>query len=76
MNAEEYYRKNDFPILDKFDKKSPKFDYYDFIDFAESYHKAKLNLLTITVACGNCDSEDSDMYCQKCYDIAYDRIGY
>ena len=47
MNAEEYYRKKDYPILDKFDKKAPKFDYYDFIDFAESYYKAKLNLLTI-----------------------------
>ncbi len=49
MNAEKYYIKKDYPILDKFDKKAPKFDYYDFIDFAESYHKAKLNLLTIPV---------------------------
>lgn len=42
MTAEEFYTKQGYPILDKFDKKAPKFDYYDFIDFAESHHKAKL----------------------------------
>lgn len=28
------------------------------------------------VACGNCDNGESEMYCQKCYDIAYESIGY
>jgi hypothetical protein len=23
--------------------------------------------------CGNCDSEESNMYCQKCYDIAFNQ---
>jgi len=62
MNAEEYYRKKDYPILDKFDKKAPKFDYYDFIDFAESYHKAKLNLLTLTDVVGQSEQYHCELY--------------
>ena len=62
MNAEEYYRKKDYPILDKFDKKAPKFDYYDFIDFAESYHKAKLNLLTIPDVVGRSEQYHCELY--------------
>ena len=26
------------------------------------------------VACGNCNSEPSDMYCEKCYHNAWDRV--
>ena len=37
MTPEEYYKKRDYPTLDKFDKKAPKFDYYDLVDFAEQY---------------------------------------
>ena len=65
MNAEEYYRKKDYPILDKFDKKAPKFDYYDFIDFAESYHKAKLNLLTIPDVVGRSEQLCEHHYIKK-----------
>jgi len=53
MNTEDYYKKNNYPIMDKFDKKVPKFDYYDLIGFAESYHTAKLNLLTMPAECGS-----------------------
>jgi len=47
MTPEEHYKKIDYPTLDKFDKKAHKFDYYDLLDFAESYHQAKLKLLGI-----------------------------
>jgi len=42
MNAEEYYRKKDYPVLDKHDKSIARFDYWDFIDFAEAYHQSKV----------------------------------
>jgi len=54
MTAEEYYRKKDYPVLDKYDKKISKFDYWDFIDFAENYHKSKLKLLNIGVVMPCC----------------------
>ena len=33
----------------------------------------RLYFVSTTVNCGNCDDEESNMYCQKCYDIAYDK---
>jgi len=44
MNAEEYYKQENYPILDKFDKKALKFDYYDMINFAENYANEQLKL--------------------------------
>jgi len=77
MTPEEYYKKRDYPTLDKFDKKAPKFDYYDLVDFAESYHQAKLKLLSIAnvskakrtaCRCGRPYSEKDlqDGMCNKC----------
>ena len=47
-------------------------------EIEQIYNKQQLPIhgVSKSVACGNCDSEESDMYCQKCYDIAYDGIGY
>jgi len=46
MTAEEFYKIKDYPNYDKFDKKVPKFDYYDMLDFAEAYHKAKVEAIS------------------------------
>ena len=45
MNTEQFYIKRGYPQLDQFDKKVAKFDYYELLDFAEAYHKMKLNQL-------------------------------
>ena len=57
MTPEEYYKEVVKLDMDKFDKKAPKFDYYDLIDFADSYHKKQLALFGVSksVVCGNCD---------------------
>jgi len=47
MTAEEFHKETVNLDLDKFDKKAPKFDYYDLIDFAESYHKKQLTLTDV-----------------------------
>jgi len=44
MTAEEHYKEVVKLDMDKFDKKAPKFDYYDLLDFAESYYKKQLTL--------------------------------
>jgi len=46
MTAEEFYNEKKYPEYDKFDKKVPKFDYYDMLDFAEAYHKAKVEAIS------------------------------
>ena len=74
-------------ILEYFEKKYPDLHVRDVIECGEpidlnelskEYCKEQLRIGSVSksVACGNCDSEESDMYCQKCYDIAYDGIGY
>lgn len=47
MTTEEHYINRGYPTLDKFDKKAPKFDYYDLMDFAESYNQAKLEFMVM-----------------------------
>jgi hypothetical protein len=47
MTPEEYYKEVVKLDMDKFDKKAPKFDYYDLIDFADSYHKKQLTLTDV-----------------------------
>lgn len=37
MNVEQFYIRRGYPQLDPFDKKVPKFDYYDMLSFAEAY---------------------------------------
>jgi len=37
MTVEEFYQSSDFPELDKHDRKSAAFTYYDMLDFAERY---------------------------------------
>ena len=64
MTTEEHYINRDYPTLDKFDKKVPKFDYYDLVDFAESYYQAKLKLLGIGDAVGQ--SEQYTCECKVC----------
>ena len=44
MNAEEYYKKEGYLEMDSFDKKMLQFNYYELIEFAEDYYKAKLDL--------------------------------
>ena len=46
MTAEEFYKIKDYPNYDKFDKKVPKFDYYDMLDFAEAYHKERVEAIS------------------------------
>ena len=51
MTAEEHYKEVVKLDMDKFDKKAPKFDYYDLLDFAESYHKKQLTLTDASQHC-------------------------
>ena len=44
MTPEEFYIKQKYPNYDKFDKKVPKFDYYDLVGFAQDYYNAKIKL--------------------------------
>jgi hypothetical protein len=57
MTPEEYYKEVVKLDMDKFDKKAPKFDYYDLIDFADSYHKKQLTLTDVVASLLCVDSE-------------------
>ena len=48
MTPEEHYKEVVKLDMDKFDKKMPKFDYYDLLDFADSYYKKQLTLNNVT----------------------------
>jgi len=48
MTPEEHFKEVVKLDMDKFDKKAPKFDYYDLLDFAESYCKNQLNLTDVS----------------------------
>lgn len=48
MTPEEHYKDVVKLDMDKFDKKVPKFDYYDLLDFAESYYKKQLTLTEVS----------------------------
>ena len=48
MTPEEHYKEVVKLDMDKFDKKAPKFDYYDLLDFAESYYKKQLTLTDVS----------------------------
>ena len=50
MTPEDYYKRENYPVLDKFDKKAPKFDYYDVIQFADEYHKEQLSINSVVKA--------------------------
>ena len=39
----QYYTNPVYVPKDKHDKRIPKWDYYDILDFAEAYHKAKVD---------------------------------
>ncbi|WP_296635978.1 hypothetical protein [Polaribacter sp.] len=56
MTPEEHYKEVVKLDIDKFDKKARKFDYYDLLDFAESYYKKKLTLIDV-VKSFYCDDE-------------------
>ena len=69
MTPEEHYKEVVKLDMDKFDKKAPKFDYYDLLDFADSYYKKQLTLTDVVSTC--CDKVPSDSYylgttCLKC----------
>lgn len=49
MTPEEHYKEVVKLDMDKFDKKAPKFDYYDLIEFADSYHKKQLTLTDVSI---------------------------
>ena len=48
MTPEEHFKEVVKLDMDKFDKKAPKFDYYDLLDFAESYCKNQLTLTDVS----------------------------
>lgn len=48
MTPEEHYKEVVKLDMDKFDKKTPKFDYYDLLNFADSYHKKQLTLTDVS----------------------------
>jgi hypothetical protein len=72
MTPEEYYKEVVKLDMDKFDKKAPKFDYYDLIDFADSYHKKQLTLTDVVSSaskcytCDNCGRVRNDAGCIVC----------
>ena len=47
MTPEEYYKEVVKLDMDKFDKKAHKFDYYDLLDFADSYYKKQLTIADV-----------------------------
>jgi hypothetical protein len=47
MTPEEHYKEVVKSDMDKFNKKAPKFDYYDLLDFADSYYKKQLTLTDV-----------------------------
>lgn len=47
MSTEEFYKKLGYPEMDKFDKKSPKFDYHTLLEFAEEYANEQLKLCDV-----------------------------
>ena len=57
MTPEEYYKEVVKLDMDKFDKKAPKFDYYDLLDFADSYHKKQLTLTDVVSSFITADDE-------------------
>lgn len=38
MKAKDFYKKEGYSELDKYDRKMPSYTYYDLIEFAEKYH--------------------------------------
>ena len=80
MTPEEHYKEVVKLDMDKFDKKMPKFDYYDLLDFADSYYKKQLTLTDVvvpkgTLVCDNCETKlkaqyhtPKGIFCIKCKD--------
>lgn len=48
MTPEEYYTQENYPVMDRFDKKTGRFSYYDLLEFAEEYHKKQLSLCCVS----------------------------
>ena len=50
--------------------------YTEETESALIHHVKALSIDSVSkiVACGNCNSEPSDMYCEKCYHNAWDRV--
>jgi hypothetical protein len=53
MTVEEFYQSTDFPQLDKHDRKSAMFTYYDLLDFAERYAEQDAFSVGYACACAN-----------------------
>ena len=69
MTPEEHYKEVVKLDMDKFDKKMPKFDYYDLLDFADSYYKKQLTLTDVvkSFVCPNGCGKNGDMgSCIEC----------
>ena len=45
---EEFYKETGGIEYDKFDKKAPKFTYYDMIGFADAYHSKQLIIADVS----------------------------
>ncbi len=78
MTPEEHYKEVVKLDMDKFDKKAPKFDYYDLLDFAESYYKKQLTLTDVSqqrellLAYAKYHNENFEY--ENIYDIMIDRF--
>ena len=45
--VEKFYKKQDLPKLDWFDKRTPKFDYYELLEFAQDYAEQEIEMYKI-----------------------------
>ena len=63
MTPEEHYEEVVKLDMDKFDKKMPKFDYYDLLDFADSYYKKQLTLTDVSHQRELCEGKCGMSYC-------------
>ena len=75
MTPEEYYLRRGYQELDKHDKRIPKFDYYELIDFVDGYMEVvrQNGLLHPVINCPSCDSDDlftfvlEHIKCRSCH---------
>ena len=46
-DVEQFYNEQDLPKLDWFDKRTPKFDYYELLEFAQDYAEQEIEMYKI-----------------------------
>lgn len=70
--VEQFYKDQNYPKYDRFDKKAEKFTYYDLTEFAENYHHRKIEKLgmsdvakSVCYAFGWCKIKTKKGNCRK-----------